>query len=127
MLKGLTPIQESEFKTVAMVNMTALLVLTTLFIGITNSLPKTASIKLIEFWLLGHLMVPFFQVILHTIIDFLREEVDHIKPKMTLARNGHQDAKEQVLGASLTFGRFGFPIIYVNLCAVFVAYGMTAN
>ena len=112
-----------------MVNMTALLVLTTLFIGITNSLPNTAYIKLIEVWLLGHLLVPFFQVILHTIIDFLREEVAYIKPQMTLARNRHQAAKKHadVLRAILTFGRFGFPIIYVNLCAVFFFYGMIAN
>ena len=58
-----------------MTNLTALLVLTTVFIATSNSLPKTAYIKLIEVWLLGHLFVPFFEVILHTIIDFIRDRI----------------------------------------------------
>ena len=108
--------------------MTALLVLTTLFIGMPNSLPKTANIKLIEVWLLGHLLVPFVQVILHTMIDFLRDEVAHIEPQMNSARSGHQATKKHaaVLSIIIVFGRFGFPIIYVILCTAFIPYGMAA-
>ena len=37
--------QETEFEAIVTVNVTLLLVLTTLFIGISNTLPKTAYIK----------------------------------------------------------------------------------
>ena len=37
--------QETEFEAIVTVNVTLLLVLTTLFIGISNALPKTAYIK----------------------------------------------------------------------------------
>ena len=38
-------LQETEFEAIVTVNVTLLLVLTTLFIGISNTLPKTAYIK----------------------------------------------------------------------------------
>ena len=56
--------------------MTSLLVLTTLFISVSGNLPKTAYIKMIDIWLIVVLCVPFFETILHTIIDSLREEED---------------------------------------------------
>ena len=55
------------------VNLTTLLVLTTLFISISNSLPRTAYVKLIDFWLIFCLLIPFIEVILHTASDILRQ------------------------------------------------------
>ena len=49
-------IQETEFEAIVTVNVTLLLVLTTLFIGISNSLPKTAYIKVIDIWLITNLV-----------------------------------------------------------------------
>lgn len=60
------------FEAVVTVNLTSLLVLTTLFISVSNSLPKTSYIKMIDIWLLFVLNVPFVEVILHTTIDMLR-------------------------------------------------------
>ena len=48
--------QETEFEAIVTVNVTLLLVLTTLFIGISNSLPKTAYIKVIDIWLITNLV-----------------------------------------------------------------------
>ena len=64
------------FEAVVTVNLTSLLVLTTLFISVSNSLPKTAYIKMIDVWLIVNLFIPFAEVLLHTLIDSLREETD---------------------------------------------------
>ena len=55
------------------VNVTTLLVLTTLFISVSNSLPKTAYIKMIETFLIFSLFMPFIEVLLHTALDILRQ------------------------------------------------------
>ena len=114
-----------------MTNLTALLVLTTVFIATSNSLPKTAYIKLIEVWLLGHLFVPFFEVILHTIIEFIREELNHMEQKKAFVRrnneSNHMSGIKVALRVFIAFGRFGFPTIYIILCAIFAVYGVAAN
>ncbi len=53
-------------------NLTSLLVLTTLFISVFNGLPKTSYVKLVDVWLIFHLIVPFCEVIVHTAADVLR-------------------------------------------------------
>ena len=69
------------FEAIVTVNLTSLLVLTTLFISVSNALPKTSYIKMIDVWLLFSLCIPFCEVILHTIIDRLRpdeeREINH--------------------------------------------------
>lgn len=62
------------FEALVTVNLTSLLVLTTLFISVSDSLPKTSYIKMIDIWLLFCLLIPFFEVLLHTFIDGLRHE-----------------------------------------------------
>ena len=62
----------SFFEAIVAVNLTSLLVLTTLFISVFNSLPATAYIKMIDIWLIFILFVPFSEVILHTIMDYAR-------------------------------------------------------
>jgi hypothetical protein len=62
------------FEALVTVNLTSLLVLTTIFIGISNSLPKTSYIKMIDIWLIFNLFIPFCEVILHTFIDSLRSD-----------------------------------------------------
>ena len=63
------------FEAIVTVNLTSLLVLTTLFISVSQSLPTTHYVKMIELWLLFCLMIPFAEVVIHTYIDSLREEV----------------------------------------------------
>ena len=53
-------------------NVTTLLVLTTLFISVSNSLPKTSYIKMIEIYLLFSLSMPFSEVLLITLLDLMR-------------------------------------------------------
>ena len=65
-----------------------MLVLTTMFISVSNNLPRTSYIKMMDIWLIFTLLLPFMEVLLHTYIDYLRNdderEINHhgttIKP-----------------------------------------------
>ena len=60
------------------VNLTGMLVLTTLFIANLNSLPRTPNIKLMDVWLIFTLLVPFAEVLLHTAIAALQVQMDDV-------------------------------------------------
>ena len=53
-----------------------MLVLTTIFIDVSNNLPKTSYMKMIDIWLLFNLILPFLVVLIHTRMDTLRQEDD---------------------------------------------------
>ena len=57
-------------------NLTSMLVLTTMFINVSNSLPKTSYMKMVDAWLLFNLLYPFIVVLLHTYMDTLRNDDD---------------------------------------------------
>ena len=51
-----------------------MLVLTTMFINVSNNLPKTSYVKMIDIWLIFNLLPPFIEVLVHTYMDSLRQE-----------------------------------------------------
>ena len=55
-------------------NLTIMLVMTTIFISKMESLPPTSATKMIDYWLILCQLVPFAQVVLLTIKENLREE-----------------------------------------------------
>ena len=62
------------FEAALSVNLTTMLVMTTIFISKMESLPATSDIKMIDIWLILCQLVPFSQVVLLTIMEYLREE-----------------------------------------------------
>ena len=62
------------FEAALSVNLTTMLVMTTIFISKMESLPPTSDIKMIDIWLIFCQLVPFAQVVLLTAIEYLREE-----------------------------------------------------
>ena len=50
------------FEAVVTVNLTSLLVLTTLFISVSKSLPPTAYVKMVDIWLIFAQLIPFAEV-----------------------------------------------------------------
>ena len=82
------------FEAAITVNVTTMLVLTTLFISVSGSLPTTSYIKMIDIWMIFSLMIPFFEVLLHTYIDNLRQEddereINHHGEKRQVAKRCH--------------------------------------
>ena len=68
--------KEFFFEAVISLNVTVMLVLTTMFISISNNLPKTSYMKMVDVWLLFNLFYPFIVVLLHTYMDTLRSDDD---------------------------------------------------
>ena len=61
------------FEAALSVNLTTMLVMTTIFIGVMQMLPSTAYVKMIDVWLIFGQLVPFVEVVLLTIMEFYRE------------------------------------------------------
>ena len=64
------------FEAVVTVNLTSLLVLTTLFISVSNNLPTTSYVKMVDVWLIFAQLVPFVEVLLHTWMDTNKNDDD---------------------------------------------------
>ena len=61
------------FEAALSVNLTTMLVMTTIFISKMESLPPTSDIKMIDIWLVLCQMVPFAEVVLLTTMEYHRE------------------------------------------------------
>ncbi len=55
-----------HFEAQVMVGLTGMLVMTTLLLSVSNHLPPTNYVKLIDVWMLYGLICPFFDIIIHT-------------------------------------------------------------
>ena len=55
-------------------NVTVMLVLTTMFVGISGKLPETAYVKMIDLWMLFSLLKPFVDIMIQTYVESLRSE-----------------------------------------------------
>ena len=62
------------FEAALSVNLTTMLVMTTIFISKMEGLPPTSDIKMIDCWLILCQLVPFAQVVLLTAMEYLRGE-----------------------------------------------------
>ena len=62
------------FEAALSVNLTTMLVLTTIFIGVMEELPTTANLKMIDVWLVFCQLIPFTEVILLTVKEYKRKE-----------------------------------------------------
>merc|ERR1719310_1944416 len=67
------------FEAIITVNLTVMLVITTMFISVSNSLPMTSYVKMIDIWLLFNLVVPFVEVFMQTYIEHLRSKIEDKK------------------------------------------------
>ena len=63
-----------SFEAALSVNLTTMLVMTTIFISKMESLPPTSDIRLIDLWLVICQMVPFAEVVLLTAMECQRNE-----------------------------------------------------
>ena len=62
---------KSLFGDALAVNLTIMLVMTTIFTSKIEELPSTSDTKMIDIWLIGCLLVPFTEVVLRTVIEVL--------------------------------------------------------
>ena len=62
------------FEAALSVNLTTMLVMTTIFISKMESLPPTSDIKMIDIWLILCQIYPFAEVVLLTAMEYQRDE-----------------------------------------------------
>jgi hypothetical protein len=80
--------KEEYFEASVMVNLTIMLVMTTIFTSKIMELPPTSDTKMIDIWLIFSLLIPFAFTLVQTAIECYREE-DKEDPneKWAVARN----------------------------------------
>ena len=125
------------FEALVAVNLTSLLVLTTLFVSVSNALPKTSYIKMIDIWLIFTLMIPYSEVILHTMIAALRYDdefaeksnrvgviaminMNKIKPAKP---KGKVNKDEKLANTLDNIAKFGIPIMYTLFVLLYFLAG----
>ena len=71
------------FEAALSVNLTTMLVMTTIFISKMEGLPPTSAIKMIDFWLILCQLVPFVEVVLLTAMEFFRDKEEQMELPVT--------------------------------------------
>lgn len=61
--------KDEYFESVIAINLTTMLVIVTLFVSVSESLPPTAYIKMMDIWLIFNLVIPFALILIHTYMD----------------------------------------------------------
>ena len=69
-------VDEKHFEATIMVHLTTMLVMYTLYQGVSASMPKTADLKFIDIWLLYGLVVPFVTFVVETILRLLSTDIE---------------------------------------------------
>ena len=89
--------QRFYFEAIITVNLTVMLVLMTMYIGVSNNLPKTSYIKMIDVWFIFSMTIPFIEVILQTYIEYLRykQGFTHINKHGTAVNVKTMDKEEK--------------------------------
>ena len=90
------------FEAALSVNLTTMLVMTTIFISKMEGLPPTSTTKMIDYWLILCQLVPFVRVVLLTAVEYLREEKEEMDkvdcPKLEDAIISHDMQNEEEQG-----------------------------
>ena len=84
------------FEAALSVNLTTMLVMTTIFISKMEVLPSTSDVKMIDMWLILCQLVPFAEVVLLTAIEYLREAEEEKKEEPNTAALPNLAASEGV-------------------------------
>ena len=88
------------FEAALSVNLTTMLVMTTIFISKMESLPPTSDIKMIDIWLILCQMVPFAEVILLTAMEYNREDKKKKEKKSKKKGKGKKNFKTTSLSVA---------------------------
>jgi hypothetical protein len=96
-----------------------MLVLTTIFIDVSNNLPKTSYMKMIDVWLLVNLILPFIVVLTHTYMDTLRVDEDKENIKSGMARK-----RANKLAVLRKFSLYYNPIFVLTFALIYWTAGL---
>ena len=84
------------FEAALSVNLTTMLVMTTIFISKMEGLPPTSDIKMIDIWLVLCQMVPFAEVVLLTAMEYYRDDSHREHETMVMPLNVEESNKDDL-------------------------------
>ena len=131
--------QPSDFEANVTVNVTMLLVLTTLFISISDALPRTSYVKLVDIWLITNLMIPFVEIILQSLMNVWYKDHENNEPRILKVTPVNPGIKvndninealrknKKLLNIMRLLTRTALPGFYILFCIVFFLYGMIVS
>ena len=99
-----------HFEAIVTVNLTCMMVLSSLYISVAESLPGTAYVKYVEIWLLANLIYPFIIVTLHTFIQANRPE-ESLEWDRSLRKKTRIIAKKKKQDIALAIGKYVVPVL----------------
>ena len=74
------------FEAALTVNLTTMLVMTTIFISVMEKLPPTSYVRMIDIWLIFSQLIPFLEVCILTFKEYIRYDTEminhHGRPKI---------------------------------------------
>ena len=86
------------------VNLTIMLVMTTIFTSKIEELPPTSDMKMIDIWLIFCLVVPFLEVILRTAIECMNCSCHICEPKEEDANKAKAEKEDKKIGTNAIQG-----------------------
>ena len=84
------------FEAALSVNLTTMLVMTTIFISKMEGLPPTSDIKMIDIWLVLCQMVPFAEVVLLRAMEYYRDDSHREHETMVMPLNVEESNKDDL-------------------------------
>ena len=96
---------ESKNDLVYTMNITSMMVLASIYLSVSHSLPSTPNIKPVEIWLLFNLAYPFLVIIVNVLLQ-VRQETLHLY--VSFSRDGSMSRSTAPTGRrKLTGGKLG--------------------
>ena len=118
--------KEFFFEGLMGLNVTVMLVLTTMFLSVSTNLPPTAYIKMIDCWLIFSLLKPFMDIIVQTYIQTLRPEPQATEENMQVWRrrrtSGDKNFRKKIC---LKFLRVVYPVFFMVFLLIFWLVGLS--
>lgn len=110
-------IDASHFEATIMVALTSMLVMYTLYQSISATLPQTAYLKMIDYWLLGGLIIPFIVFNILIVIDILvLQNRNQVVDKYVSEQPTSINVKAKKI---LTFFRIAIPVSTIIIILIY--------
>ena len=106
------------FEAALSVNLTTMLVMTTIFISKMEGLPPTSATKMIDYWLILCQLVPFVQVVLITAKEHIKDEKQEEYMGVSVLTKDNQEVKKAAWKVTPTvlslIGKFLHILLFPN-------------
>ncbi|XP_047500997.1 uncharacterized protein LOC125047016 [Penaeus chinensis] len=127
--------QLNDFQDRIVISLTSMLVLATLFTQMSQSIPKTAYFKVIDGWFMCLIVIDFFVVVIHTIIEnlcgmrasSLNKSVKHSPPQVAWSSHEQNNIKGFIIAQKVNVAsQIIFPFLITLMCTIFAILGYSS-